>query len=178
MKARYLALAASLLAVAPPSMADGRNPGSTLIYPVHRSGLRYFTVVCVTNSNLLPETPVSVGGSTNIHYEYVNVIEDPMDPCSPLGCTIFNRVEYLTPADTLCVLTSCHNAVNSGGQEGYLVVSAEDPSLFSTPWSHNFLMGSELVVNRAGGMYSINAVPFEALTADGTATDVNGKSAR
>ena len=38
---RTLVLAATAAAVgafAPPTLADGRNPGSVLIFPVHRSG--------------------------------------------------------------------------------------------------------------------------------------------
>ena len=184
MRVVRIAAAAALVAsvVAPPTLADGRNPGSVLIYPVQRSsafgsggeGNTFFTVVCVTNTNTQPSTPVSLGGTTLVHYEYANSTPNPQDPCKPLNCTIFNRIELLTPADTLCVLTSCHNAVSADGQEGYLVVSAQDPSLFDTAWSHDYLVGSELVINGSGGLYSVNAVPFESRVSAGEATDVNG----
>ena len=183
MRVVRIAAAAALVAsvVAPPTLADGRNPGSVLIYPVQRSGgfasnggSSYFTVVCVTNTNTLPATPVSLGGTTLVHYEYANSTYNPQDPCRPLDCHIFNRVELLTPADTLCVLTTCHNAVDPEGQEGYLVVSAQNPALFDTAWSHDYLVGSELVINGSGGMYSVNAVPFESRVDSGEATDVNG----
>jgi hypothetical protein len=136
----------------------------------------FFTVVCVTNINLLPQTPISFGGSTLVHYEYVNVVPNPINRFKPLHCHIFNRIEFLTPADTLCVLTSCHNAVSPEGQEGYLVVSAQDPSLFNTAWGHDYLMGSEFVINESGGVYSINAIPFKAQVAAGAPTDVNGNA--
>ncbi len=160
----------------PAAVADGRNPGSTLIYPVHRSGSgggqppegggAFFTVLCLTNTN--------PNAQTTVHYEYANVNANPNDPFLPVSCTIFNRRELLTPADTLCVLTSCHNAVAPGGQEGYVVVSAENPELFGVPWSFDWLVGSELVINSSGLIYSVNAIPFEARVAAGMATDVDG----
>lgn len=173
MKLRKFALASLVvLAASPFALAGGRNPGSVLVYPVQRSGGGFFTVVSVTNINTAPETPISFGGSTLVHYEYVNTIHNPKDVQQPLGCTVFDRIEYLTPADTLSVLTTCHNAT-AGGQQGYLVVSAQNPSQFDVPWSHNFLIGSELVVNASGGIYALNAIPFEAVPAAGAATDLD-----
>lgn len=165
------ALALGLLA--PSLLAGGRNPGSVLVYTVQRSGPSFFTVISVTNSNTAPSTPMSTGGSTNVHFEYVNTVPNPADACIPLGCTVFNRIEFLTPADTLSVVTKCHNAFGPGGQQGYLVVSAQDPTKFDTPWSHNYLMGSAIVVNGTGGMYSVNAIPFNAIGPAGDETDTN-----
>ena len=167
------------------AMAGGREPGSLLVYPVHRSGGQqsvtpggaFFTVVSVTNTNLQPATVLSLGGSTNVHFNYVNVVKNPLDPFKPYGCSIFDRVEALTPADTLSVLTSCHNAT-FGGQEGYLVVYAENPSLFQTPWSFNNLLGSELVLASSGIAYSIEAVALKSPVAAGSPTDVNTNLAR
>ena len=34
----------------------------------------------------------------------VNVTPNPDNPFRPLGCTVFDRIEFLTPADTICVL--------------------------------------------------------------------------
>lgn len=172
MKPRFLLSAAALLAAsfAPAALAEGRHPGSVLIYTIHRSGPGLFTVVSVTNTNTLPQTPISFGGSTLVHFQYLNTIENPADTQVPLGCYINNRTEFLTPADTLSVLTTCHNAAHA---EGYLVIDAEDPSLFLTPWVHNDLIGSEIVVNAAGGVYSINAIPFLGIGAPGSATDLD-----
>lgn len=175
MSHRYL-LAAALLAgvCASDALAHGRKAGSCLIYPVHRSGPRFFTIVCVTNINRAPRTPISLGGSTNVHFEYANVIPNAQGYVfKPYDCTIFDRIEFLTPADTLCVLTACHNPTTPGGQEGYLVVTAEDPTRFQTPWSHNYLIGSEIVTNSSGVTYSVEALSFKSPLADGQATDVN-----
>jgi hypothetical protein len=176
-----LVLAATAAAVGfftPPTLADGRNPGSTLIYPVHRSGdienaggesNSYFTIISVTNTNTNP-----VDGHTLVHYEYANGIPDPDEPFLSSGWTVFDRIELLTPTDTLSVLTSCHNATSPQGMEGFLAISAQDPDQFNVAWAFDYLIGSEFVINRSGGMYSVNAVPFEARQAAGDPTDVNG----
>jgi hypothetical protein len=172
---RTLAAATLLLgAIAPDVAAGGRNPGSLLLYPVHRSGSGFFTIVCVTNTNTQPQNPVSFGGSTGVHFDYFNVTPNPANAFQPLNCTDFDRHEFLTPADTLCVLTTCHNAVTAQGQEGYVVIKAENPSLFSSPWVFNFLVGSEIVINASGAIYSLNAIPFFGIGDGlGSPTDVN-----
>lgn len=176
--ASFLASALVSVALAPAALADGLNPGSALVFPMHQSdtfNTSYITVVCVTNTNLTPATPANgLGGSTALHYEYVNVVPDQgpnANPHKPLHCNVVDRIELLTPADTLCVLTSCHNAV-SPSAEGYLVVSAQDPNQFNTPWSFNHLIGSEVVVN-GGSVYTINAIPFKAIAEEGAETDAD-----
>jgi hypothetical protein len=153
--------------IAPSALADGREPGSVLIYPIQRSSLLnpgVFNVVSVTNTNR------AGSGETDVHFEYVNVTTSP-SPFLFANCNIADRVETLTPADTLSVLTSCHN----GGTDvqGYLVVSARNPNLVDTYWSFNHLIGSEQVVSAGGGMYSLNALPFKAIGAQGTDTDLD-----
>jgi hypothetical protein len=143
-----------LAAFAPSALADGREPGSVLVYPIQRSSLLnpgVFNVVNVTNTNR------AGSGETDVHFEYVNVTKSPT-PFLFAVCNIADRVETLTPADTLSVLTSCHN----GGTDvqGYLVVSARNPDLVDTYWSFNHLIGSEQIVSAGGGMYALNALPF------------------
>jgi hypothetical protein len=179
--AKFSAVALAAAALAPTSAANGRHPGSVLVYPVQYSGLdnsvptgasNYFwTIACVTNSNLTPATPFSFGGSTNVQFDYVNTLPDPSKPLKPLHCYVNDVVEFLTPADTFCVLTNCHNA---SSEAGYLVVHAQDPSKFKTAWSWDYLMGSEMVVTASGGMYAINAISFASPLADGAETDLDG----
>ncbi|MCA8941576.1 MAG: hypothetical protein KDB80_03370 [Planctomycetes bacterium] len=167
MKALSILTSAALLAGSAFAQGGHPTPGSMLVFPVHRSGVSMFTVLCVTNTNTTPATPTSFGGSINAHFEYVNVTPNPANAFMPLGCTVFDRIEFLTPADTLCVLTSCHNAAAPGGQEGYVVVTAEDPNQFDTPApGHNFLVGSEMVVNGAGTVYAINALAYDGYVRD------------
>ena len=162
----------ALLALGSPVSADGRHPGSVLVFPIHRSGPIFVTVVSVTNVNDLPMTPTALGGATRVHYEYVNTVYDPAQPTVPAACSVFDRFELLTPADTLSTLTSCHDAV-VGGQQGFLVVSAHDPAQFDVPWDFDWLVGSEYVVNAAGGMYSVEAVPLRGLPGAGLPTDLD-----
>ena len=160
MKALSILASATLVASSVFAQAHSMpKAGNTLVYPIHRSGDGMFTIICVTNTDTRPATPVTFGGSINAHFEYVNVVPNPDNAFMPLGCTVFDRVEFLTPADTLCVLTSCHNASAPGGQEGYVIVSAEDPNVFNTPApGHLNLVGSEMVINAAGTVYSLNAI--------------------
>jgi hypothetical protein len=168
MRTTVAALAISTLAaLAPSALADGREPGSVLVYPVQESSLLspgLFTIVNVTNTN-------RVGSAeTDVHFEYVNVTVGP-SPFLFADCNIADRVETLTPADTLSVLTSCHNGSSFG--IGYLVVSARNPELIDTYWSFNHLIGSEQIVSIGGGIYGINALPFVSPLPQGTDTDLD-----
>lgn len=180
-KMTAVALVAALFAST--SNADGRTPGSVLVYPVQRSlagsfpGAQgpQFTVLNVTNTNLTPAVGGNLGGSTNIMFEYVNMMYDAPpfhNRLKPAMCMVVDIVEFLTPADTYSVLTQCHN--NGAGQEGYVVLTAQDPALFKSAWSFNYLIGSELVVMPTGGVYQIDALPFNSLQAENAATDVDG----
>ena len=53
------------------------------------------------------------------------------------------------------------------------MVTAQDPNLFKTAWSHNYLVGSELIVNGLGVIYSVNARPFASPLETGAPTDVD-----
>ncbi|MEZ5980446.1 MAG: hypothetical protein R3F34_19840, partial [Planctomycetota bacterium] len=152
--------------------ACGRRPGSLLVYPLQRSALlnaAVFTVVNVTNTNRAGV------GETDVHFQYVNVTTSG-SPFLFAKCTIEDRVETLTPADTLSVLTSCHNGALLG--EGYLVVTARDPEVVDVPWSFDHLIGSEYVVSAAGGMYALNAIPFCSPAPEFGATDLDGDGKR
>jgi hypothetical protein len=173
----------TIAGVAPPpapAASGSMKPGSVGIFPIHRSGAGgmggahgpFFTILSVTNTNLQPQTPQGFGGSTSVHYEYVNVVPSPTDPFVPSGCVEFDRVEFLTPGDTLSVLTSCHNAVTPGGQQGYVIVSAQDPSQFGVAWSFDHLIGSELVVNASGGIFALEMIAVPSGQLPGAPTDL------
>jgi len=163
--------AVALAAVAPPARADGRHPGSVLVFPTHRNGSGYFTLLAVTNSSLAPSTPVSVGGATAARFRYFNLLVESPDPQTPGEFEVFERVEQLTPGDTLAVLTACHDAGDA--TRGYVVVDAENPN-GSGPWSHNALMGTEIVCTPMGAAFALGAVPFSSRQPDGSPTDVDG----
>jgi hypothetical protein len=161
-----LTLAATTAAAAT-ALADGREPGSLLIYPLQQSALldpTIFNVVSVTNTNRAGDA------TTDVHFEYVNVSPSG-SPFLFADCTIVDRVETLTPADTLAVLTSCHNG--AAAAQGYLVVTALDPDALDTPWSFDHLIGSQQIVTLGGGTYSLNAIPFQSPRPERAKTDIS-----
>jgi len=129
-------LALALLAVAAPALAqDTDRPASVLIYPLFDSSGGTGTVVCVTNTNAnrsyCPTEDHRVG-DVLLHYLYIDG-ED---------CGEFDRYEYLTPGDTLCVIASEHNP---DSDRGYLVVTALDPD-DEALLGFDHLVGSAIVV--------------------------------
>ena len=186
MKKVLQALAATA-AIAGAASADALNPGSLLVYPVQYSAFGspmatasgvgqqstipqgLFTVLCVTNTNVNPSD-----AGTLAHFEYVNTtlgLDGKVEHCQ-----LLDRVEYLSPADTLCVLASCHNPTFGDG--GYMVLSAQDPSQFDVDWSFNHLIGSEIVIDKFGAIFTLNAIPFKAIAEEGEATDVDADDLR
>lgn len=161
---------AYIYGLVPPPGPPGPVPGAVGLFPINRWGFvepnvpAFFTLVSLTNVNLAPMTPSSFGGATNVHYQYVNALANPADPFVPLSCSILDRVEFLTPADTLTVLTWCHDGASLPGQEGYLVVSAQNPALFGVDWGFNNLIGSELVINASGAVFTLPMLSFAAQT--------------
>ncbi|MCA8941584.1 MAG: hypothetical protein KDB80_03410 [Planctomycetes bacterium] len=176
----HFLLAASLaaLAISPAATAqcaEARKPGSVLIYAGHNSAPQSFTIISVTNSNQSPQTPTAFGGSVRVHFEYVNTVFNAQNPFCPHDCVVFDRHEFLTPADTMSVLTACHNATSPGVDTGYVVLSAQDPSGFDIDICHDYLLGSMMTFNASGMFYSLNAIPVQcAAGPDGTPTDING----
>jgi hypothetical protein len=163
---------AAASAVAGNASADGREPGSLLVFPLQQSALQgptVFDVVSVTNTNRAGDA------TTDVHFEYVDVSASPT-PFLFANCAISDRIETLTPADTLSVLTSCHDGATSA--RGYLVVTARDPDLVDTPWSFDHLIGSQQVVTIGGGMYSLNAIPFTSPRPERANTDVSPNDGR
>jgi hypothetical protein len=158
-----LAAPIALALVPAPALADAPRPASVLVIPAHHSGPSAFTLVSVTNTN-------STGISTRALFRYVNVVPNPQSALLPLECKTVYRTEHLTPADTITVLTQCHNAGPSAN--GYLVISAQSPTS-GVAWSHNDLVGSATVITGGGGLYTVAAIPFEAVAAPGAPTDVD-----
>lgn len=171
---KKLTLATTLAALLSSSFAtaDGRKPGSLLLYPLQRADIG-FTILALTNTAVQPAGPTTFGDSTNVHFHYVNVQPHEWLPTRTRGCSVFDRVEFLTPADTLSVLVNCHNPSGAFGSRGYVVAIAENPSAVNTPWSHNHLVGSATVALATGVIFQYNALAQESLAADGDPADVS-----
>lgn len=123
------------LAASPALSQDTDRPASVLIFPLYDASAGAGTIVCVTNTNTdsfyCPDRDQKVG-DVLLHYLYVD------------GDTWqeFDRYEFLTPGDTLCVIASEHN-VDRG--RGFLVVTAHDAN-GEALIGFDHLIGSAIVV--------------------------------
>ncbi|MEW6742918.1 MAG: hypothetical protein AB1486_09175 [Planctomycetota bacterium] len=132
--------------------AQGREPGSLLVFPVFDNQTALATVVTVTNVNsdvsLNPDTGLAAG-TIKAHFIYVN----------GLTCQETNRDELLTPNDTISVITAAHSA---GSPLGYLYVYAKHP-LQEMPVKFDWLIGTMMAVDGVNLFeYSMNAWSFKA----------------
>jgi len=128
-------MASTALAVGDPPPTLHLQPGSALIYPLFDSTPGAGTIICVTNLNTsrvyCPQTDYREGDIL-AHFQYV----------AGDDCLEFDRYEFLTPGDTLCVISGKHNPE---ADKGFLVVSAVDPAT-GEKVGFNYLIGSAIVV--------------------------------
>jgi hypothetical protein len=156
------------------ALADGRNPGSLLLYPEFDNTRGVATVVTVTNTNS-DVTPLNDGsglmaGDVNVHFIYVG--RTGMNGYD-LACQEFDRTEHLTPNDTLSVITKDHNPQQ---ERGYLYVYAVSQSGEAIPFDH--LIGNLLAVDGLYAFeYSMNPVAYRGI-GDGVITDIDGDGIR
>ncbi len=162
------AIALALLAVfaittAAVAQPNHLQPGSALIFPLYDSAPGAGTVICITNLN---DDNVYCGnsdfrrGDIMVHYQYID------------GATWreFDRFEFLTPGDTLCVLADLHNPEQDSG---FLVVTAVDPSDMDKTVDFDHLIGSCIVVQSGFNfLWSYTPYSFRALPGDGAPADL------
>lgn len=157
-KRRLLASAALALASAFVSggAADAQprdlEPGSLLVFPFYDNRPGRQSVVTVTNTNLDRSVAGNgyKSGDVLVHYVYIGG-EDWLE---------FDRSEFLTPGDMLCVSTQEHNP---HGGYGFLYVYALDPET-QAPIDFDHLLGDVLVIaSDIEGGWSIQAVAFRGL---------------
>jgi len=144
------------------AMADGRNPGSLLLYPEFDNTRGVATVVTVTNVNRTESIGahfIYVGRYGYGHYD--------------LSCQEFDRTHELTPNDTLSVITKEHNPQQ---EQGYLYVYAVDDAGEAVPFDS--LVGQLLAVDGLDQFeYSVNPVSYSGI-GDGMITDLDGDNIR
>jgi hypothetical protein len=152
-----IGLAGMLVATSAGAQAlDPFSPASVLIFPVvdARSGQGTGTVISVTNTNdnmFVSPTNNFRTGDVRVHFHYVD---------AHTSWRIFDRVEELTPNDTLTVLAGDHFVDNGNG---YLYCIAEDMET-GDPINFNYLIGDEVVVNVSQNyLAGINAIGIQAL---------------
>lgn len=151
-------LLALVLAAAPAGAQDTDRPASALIFPLYDATAGAGTILCVTNTNTqstyCPDRNQKIG-DVLLHYLYID------------GDTWleFDRYEFLTPGDTLCVIASEHNL---DGGRGFLAVTAHDPNGESL-LEFDHLVGSAIVVQ--SGLNFLWSYAAYGMTTDGFATD-------
>ena len=144
-----------------------RKPGSLLLCPEfdNRDGMR--TIATVTNTN--PDA------ATWVHFIYIGRFASDYDG-SPidLDCQEFDRMEHLTPNDTITVFTSEHNPQQD---QGFCYAFAVDAG--GNPISFNHLIGQQMRVDGYhSSHYAINPIDFRSDLAEGELTDLDGDGVR
>lgn len=139
--------------------ANGRTPGSLLVYPEFDHTAGRSTLLSLTNTNSEADS-----GPVRVEFVYING-----DPAPSALCTEFNATVTLTPSDTIAIFTG---AQNPNPQRGYVYAFAKDN--FGRAISFNWLIGDELVLDAFSAFqYSINAVVFRAVAPERALTDVD-----
>jgi len=142
-------VAAATLGLSADAVADGRNPGSLLLYPEFDNRAGDVTVLTVTNT-----------AASEVDVEFVYIGVEGVGG-SPVNCEEFSRTETLTGNDTLTLLTLAHNP---NQERGFVYVFAKDDD---GPAVHNGLIGSALVISGIENFdYSVNPVSFEGVGGD------------
>jgi hypothetical protein len=162
----------TVLGLATSAMANGRNPGSLLLFPEFDNRVANLTLVTVTNTNS-DFTPVSNAFAGTIKVEFIYI--GKFGPGGQvLDCFEFNRTETLTPNDTITLITSAHNPQM---EQGYLYVFAKDRNSGAAKvW--NFLIGNEMTIEGITALdYSVNPVSFKGI-GNGTNTDLDNDGIR
>jgi len=165
-------LAALLMATAAVAQPVHLQPGSVLVYPLFDSTPGAGTLICVTNLNesriYCPESDYRAGDIL-LHYQYI----------AGDDCLEFDRYEFLTPGDTLCVIADKHNPE---ADKGFLVVSAADPET-GDKIVFDYLIGSSIVVQSdlnflwAYTPYAFRAKVVDNDTCHRVPTDIDGDGA-
>jgi hypothetical protein len=164
---KFALLGLATLGVASSALANGRNPGSLLLFPEFDNRYSHLTMLTVTNTN----TGENLNGSDGtIRVEFVYIGRYGQND-SVLPCLETNRTHELTANDTLSLLTSFHNPNHA---QGYVYVFAKDEQGRATPF--NFLIGNLLTLESIDQLeYSLNPVAFKGFgDEDGTDADNDG----
>jgi len=162
-KSRILRSSASFLLVAlagaSTAAAEGRNPGSLLVFPEFDTRPGRNTLLTLTNANRDPS-----GTIVRVEIVFLNGTGPQSGLCLETNVTVF-----LTPNDTFTFLAS---ALNPNPQQGYAYAFAKDVQ--GRAMSFNWLVGDTLLLDGVSNLdYSVEPYSFRALTPIGTPTDLD-----
>ena len=163
-------LGLATLGVAASALANGRNPGSLLVYPEFDNRSSHLTLLTVTNTHTGEELNGS-DGSTRV--EFVDIgrygLADNQIPCLET-----NRTAELTANDTLTLLTSFHNPNHT---QGFVYVFAKDAQGRASAF--NFLIGNVVTMESIDQLeYSMNPIAFKGFGGANGATDADSDGIR
>ncbi len=172
---QFLLTGLTALGLASAAIADGRNPGSLLLFPEFDSRTMNVTLLTVTNTNsdFTPTAGGGFNGSVRVEFIYIGKYAPGG---SELSCLETNREHLLTPNDTLTLLTYAHNPQH---EQGFVYVFAKNPQT-GQAIVFNHLIGNAVTLNGLWSLdYSMNPVSFLGIgSGAGTTTDVDGDGIR
>src|SRR6187402_3840327 len=171
---QFLLTGLTALGLASAALADGRNPGSLLLFPEFDSRTANVTLLTVTNTNS-DFTPNGTGFNGSVRVEFV-YIGKYAPGGNEINCLETNREHLLTPNDTLTLLAYAHNPQQ---EQGFVYVFAKNPTT-GQAIVFNHLVGNAVTVNGLWSLdYSMNPVSFLGIgSGAGTTTDVDGDGIR
>ncbi|MFO1010158.1 MAG: hypothetical protein U1F29_08865 [Planctomycetota bacterium] len=165
-------IALASLGMASKAMANGRNPGSLLLFPEFDNRGGDLTLLTVTNTN----TGVNADGSDgSVKVEFVYIGKYGHDH-HQLDCLEFNRTETLTANDTLSLITEVHNPQH---EQGYVYAFAKD-RVTGKAKVFNHLIGNLMTLESWDTLeYSMNPVVFKGIgNAQTGVTDLDNDNVR
>ena len=138
------------LGMASQALADGRNPGSLLVYPEFDNRDGVVTLLTVTNTD-------ADGEDVKVEFKYIGRYNWLG---FEINCEEFNRTETLTANDTLSLITNFHNPQY---EQGYVYVFAKEGV---DGIQHDALIGNVMTVDGLLAFeYSVNPFAYNHLGA-------------
>ncbi|MFN0008530.1 MAG: hypothetical protein ACKVXR_11560 [Planctomycetota bacterium] len=160
--------ALAVLALSPSALADGRKPGSLLVFPEFDNRVGDVSMLTVTNTSTdMTHDPMTnlPSGSVRVHFIYVGRVDASGNPIS---CLEFDRQTLLSPGDTYTFLTRSHNPLQ---EQGFMYAYAKHPTS-GEAIDFDYLIGNALFLSGVNSIdYSMNPISLQGLPGHGIATD-------
>jgi len=162
--------ALAFLQTSPLAHANGRSPGSLLIFPEFDNRAGDVTMFTVTNTNTdenyNPNTNLPYG-TVKVHFIYIGRVDAQNNP---IPCLEIDREVTLTPGDTFTFSTKAHNPSQN---QGFMYAYAVHPTN-GKPITFDYLIGNALFISGIDAIdYSTNPVVLKGKTGHYFDTDID-----